>query len=122
MKTHAINNPWWVAAGINFALLIVLLILIAGLGTGCSFSNPKFLERVTATNGVVTEKSLRVSQWALWPATQSVSRQKASLGRTFSFGSEGLEQESTGTNSIEFVERASRGFGEGLGRAVKGGL
>ena len=100
-------------------LSLALVAAVCSALAGCSISNPQFLERVTATNGVVTEKSLRVTQWAMWPATQSVAKQRASLGRTFSFGSEGMEQESTGTNAVELVKSAAGAFGEGLMRGAK---
>lgn len=102
----------------NFLALALVAAVCSALA-GCSISNPKFMERVIATNGVVTQKSLSVTQWAIWPATQTVAKQKATLGKTFGFGSEGMEQESTGTNAVELVKSAAGAFGEGLMRGAK---
>lgn len=104
------------------AAVILMLLPLALMGIGCSISDPKFHERTVTTNGVVSERSLRIPQWSLWPATQSVEKQKATLGKTFSFGSQGLEQETTSTNAVDFIRAAGEGFGAGVGRAIKGGL
>lgn len=74
---------------------------VLGLGTGCVVNRPLLTERITSTNGVVTERSLKVTSFAFWPATQAIDRQRASLGKTMSLGTAGLEQESGGTNVIE---------------------
>lgn len=78
------------------------------LFSGCSLSRPVITETVTGTNGVATSRSLRVTQFALWPATQTVAKQRATLGRTFSFGSEGLELDGGGTNLVESLNAATR--------------
>lgn len=76
--------------------------------SGCSLSRPVITETVTATNGVATSRSLRVTQFALWPATQTVAKQRATLGKTFSFGSEGLELDGGGTNLVDAFNAATR--------------
>lgn len=110
----------------SLRLLVLGLALIAPLFTGCALSNPKFSERTEThlTNGVVVvnERTLRIPQGSVWPATQSVEKQKATLGKTFSFGSSGLDQETTSTNATEMIRQAAEGFGAGVVRAAKGGL
>lgn len=87
----------------------VALPLLAALAVaGCSLSRPVITETVTGTNGVATSRSLRVTQFALWPATQTVAKQRATLGKTFSFGSEGLELDGGGTNLVESLNAATR--------------
>lgn len=106
---------------------MLMLLPLSLLFPGCAVSNPQFLERTETrqTNGVVvvSEKSLRIPQISTWPATQTIEKQKATLGKTsFSFGSQGLEQETTSTNAVDFIRAAGEGFGAGVGRAIKGGL
>jgi len=80
---------------------IIALLALVWLVSGCVVNRPVLTERVVNTNGVVTERSLRINSFAIWPATQSLDKQKVSLGKTFSVGQEGLEQEAGGTNIVE---------------------
>lgn len=88
--------------------LPILAAVAALILAGCSLSRPVITETVTGTNGVTTARSLRVTQFALWPATQTVAKQRATLGKTFSFGSEGLELDGGGTNLVESLNAATR--------------
>lgn len=87
---------------------LVFAAVAALILSGCSLSRPVITETVTGTNGVATTRSLRVTQFALWPATQTIAKQRATLGRTFSFGSEGLELDGGGTNLTESFNAAAR--------------
>ncbi len=84
--------------------------LLAALSiAGCSLSRPVITETTTATNGAAVSRSLRVTQFALWPATATVAKQKATLGKTsFSFGSEGLELDGGSTNLAETLRETTR--------------
>ena len=88
--------------------LPLLAAVAALILAGCSLSRPVITETVAGTNGVTTARSLRVTQFALWPATQTVAKQRATLGKTFSFGSEGLELDGGGTNLVESLDAATR--------------
>ena len=67
------------------------------LASGCAVNRPVFSE--TTADG--TRRELRVSSWALWPATVDLARQKASLGKTFTLGTDGLREDGGGTNVTE---------------------
>ena len=85
-----------------------LALLVALSLAGCSLSRPVITETTTATNGAAVSRSLRVTQFALWPATATVAKQKATLGKTFAFGSEGMELDGGGTNVVEAFNAATR--------------
>lgn len=86
--------------------LLALPILIATLAvTGCVLNRPKLTERTIGTNGVVTEKSMKVTSFVMWPAKESVANQKASISKaTMSTGVGSLEQEGGGTNMVEALK------------------
>lgn len=96
-----------------FILLPFLCVLC-----GCAFNAPKFNETiaVTATNGVTTTttRTLRVPSFALWPATTTIDKQRASLGKTFSLGTTGINEDGGGTNMVEALKALSE-----LVKAVK---
>lgn len=80
--------------------LLLLVALLAGVS--CAYNRPHFTETViNPTNGVTTVRTLIVPTWVLWPAVSSLDKQRVSLGRTFSVGTSGLEQDSGGTNMVE---------------------
>lgn len=81
-----------------------IAILAALAFAGCAVNRPEFIERTTATNGVVTERRLVVPSWTLWPATQSIASQRASLGRTFTLGTTDVDQSGGGTNLVEALK------------------
>lgn len=81
------------------------LAILAGLAfAGCAVNRPEFVERTTGTNGIVTERRLVVPSWTLWPATQSIASQRASLGRTFTLGTTDADQSGGGTNLVEALK------------------
>ena len=84
--------PLW-----TFIFAAAILGLVPWFNAGCAPSRATFEER--GTNGTV--RRMVVSSFALWPATQSIEKQKASLGKTFSFGAEGIEQDGGSTNLTE---------------------
>lgn len=80
--------------------LVVLVVLC-----GCAYNRPVLKETVTVSviNGntnVITERLLTMRSYVLWPATSALDKQKASMGKTLSAGTEGLGQESGGTNVV----------------------
>ena len=76
-----------------FALLFLLC-------AGCAVNRPHLTESITGTNGVTTVRSLKVTTFAIWPATASLEKQKATLGKTMGVGTEGLREDGGGTNVI----------------------
>lgn len=74
---------------------LVLLLLCAG----CAVNRPVLRETVTSTNGVVTVKELRMTTFAVWPATTTFGKQRGSVGKTLTVGTEQLEQETSSTNA-----------------------
>lgn len=73
------------------------------LCTGCAINRPFVQETTVLDKGVVTTtKTVRLTTWALWPATQEISKQRGSLGKTLSAGTASADQETTGgTNGVE---------------------
>lgn len=88
------------------ALWILALAVIAFLGlTGCAMNNPKFISETHSTNGVVEIRKLSVPTFAIWPATTDLAKQRATLGqKSFSLGTDGLKEESGGTNMVEALK------------------
>lgn len=80
----------------SLALLVIALAIIA---TGCAVNRPVLNETVTTTNGIITTKSLRMTSFAIWPATTTVDKQRGSVGKTLSVGTEGAELETSNTNA-----------------------
>ena len=81
----------------KFALSIVAICV----ASGCAINRPLLTETITSTNGIVTTRSLRMTSYTLWPATSSLDKQRASIGKTMSAGTAGLDQESGGTNVVD---------------------
>ena len=81
------------------------LLLVAVILTGCALNRPRLTERTVGTNGVVTEKSMKVTSFVLWPAKESVANQKASITKaTMSTGGGALDQDGGGTNMVEALK------------------
>lgn len=76
----------------------ILCAIIASF-TGCAVNRPVLTETTTTTNGVTTTKSLRMTSFALWPATTTIDKQRGSVGKTLSVGTEGAELETSNTNA-----------------------
>ncbi len=79
----------------------ILTILLCSIAVGCAINRPVITETVTGTNGVTTTRTLKVTSMAVWPATTSLERQKVTIGKTLSVGTDGLTQEGGGTNVVE---------------------
>lgn len=82
------------------------LALACAAWAGCAINRPSMLERTTttSTNGsiVVTERRMKVTTAALWPAQSEVSKQRSSLGKTMSTGASSIDADGTGgTNGVE---------------------
>lgn len=83
------------------------LLLVAVVLAGCALNRPRLTERTVGTNGVVTEKSMKVTSFVLWPAKESVANQKATITKaTMSTGVGSLDQEGGGTNVVEALKEA----------------
>jgi hypothetical protein len=77
------------------------ILLLCG---GCVMSYPSARETTTLTNGTVIVREIKLTTWAGWPASQNIEKQHASIGKTVSVGSTGLEQESGGTNVVDALK------------------
>jgi hypothetical protein len=82
--------------------LLTLVALCCCLG--CAPTRATFEE--TAPGGL--SRRLVVSSFAIWPATASIAKQRASMGKTFSFGAEGVELDGGGTNLTESLRETTR--------------
>lgn len=78
-----------------------IIALIAAALCGCAVNRPIITERTIEPGGAVTEKTLKLMSFAIWPATQTIDKQRMSLGKTFSVGQSQFEQETSGTNIVE---------------------
>ena len=79
--------------------LFACLLLLSCVG--CAMTRPHVVETVTGTNGVVTRRELWLPAFVVWPGTQTLEKQRASIGKTLSAGFTGSEQDSGGTNVVE---------------------
>jgi hypothetical protein len=85
--------------------LVLSGLAVANLIVGCAFNRPHLVEESTGTNGVHLRRELIVPTWALWPATTDLAKQKVSLTKGgFSVGTEGLAEQSGGTNVVEALK------------------
>jgi len=84
------NRLKLIASGASLALLC-----------GCAFSRPLIRETTIHTNGVTVVRELRLTLFAIWPASQVMDKQRASIGKTLSMGTVGSDQDSGGTNVVE---------------------
>jgi hypothetical protein len=48
-----------------------------------------------------TKRTLDVRTYSTWPASTSIDKQRATLGKTFSLGSTGLNEDGGGTNMTD---------------------
>lgn len=81
------------------ALLVVGVGLLVG---GCSVNRVAFADK--DQGGKVRE--LHATTWALWPATTELAKQRvtSSPTRGFSVGTDGLREETGGTNMVEALK------------------
>lgn len=80
-----------------------MLVLLAAL-SGCAYSRPYIVVTTIDTNGVTTVSQLRLTLFAVWPATQTMEKQRGSIGKTMSLGTVGADQETGGTNMVEALK------------------
>lgn len=85
-----------------FLILILILILISG----CVVARPHLRETTsTWTNGlIVVQREMWVPTYAAWPASQTIDRQHASMGKTFSVNTAGMNEQTGGTNVVEALK------------------
>jgi hypothetical protein len=85
-------------------LFAVLMVLVTA---GCAYHRPQLRSEERATNGVVRVVETSSPGWALWPATQDLTRERLSNGKTQSIGVEGLTQDGGGTNVADTIRALS---------------
>jgi len=87
----------------RFLLLLPLL-------AGCAVTRPHLVEVTTTTytrNGVtnvVVRKDMKLPAYVLWPATQSLEKQRGSIGKTLSAGFSGADQDGGSTNVADTIK------------------
>lgn len=82
----------------NLSMFCVLGLIL----TGCAINRPFIQEKITAKDGTVTVRTVKLTTIATWPATQEISKQRGSLGKTLSAGTFNADQETVGgTNGVE---------------------
>lgn len=102
----------------------IAILLLLALLPGCLINKPMLNRKVTVneSNGVkttTTEESLRVPNYAVWPATSAVEKQKVSMGKTLSSGTDAIREDASGgTNGVATLEALSRLLGQ-LGLSLK---
>lgn len=96
-------------AGVLPLPLLACALIPLVLGTGCAINRPSLTETTsTARDGTVTfVRKLTVRSYVIWPATSSLDRQTASLGKTLTVGTHGMDQESGGTNVVQALHEIS---------------
>lgn len=77
------------------------LLLLLPLMVGCAYVRPHAVETATSTNGVITRREIWLPGFAIWPAGQTVDKQRASIGKTVSAGMVDVNQDGGGTNVVE---------------------
>jgi len=77
----------------------IALLLAMACVCGCVISRP-YIKETTSPDGVVV-REMRLTSFAIWPASQTIDKQRASVGKTWSLGAAGIEQESGGSNVVE---------------------
>ena len=79
----------------------LLLLLVAACQSGCVISRPYIKETTTTPDGSIIVREMRLTSFAIWPASQHVDKQRASVGKTWSLGAAGVDQEGGATNVVE---------------------
>lgn len=78
------------------------ILLLAAISTGCALNRPYIQEKTVNKDGSSVTRTVKLTTIATWPATQEISKQRGSLGKTLSAGTANADQESTGgTNGVE---------------------
>ncbi len=77
---------------------LTLLLLFCG---GCAMTRPHVVEISTGTNGIVTRKEIWLPAFVIWPATQTIEKQRGSIGKTLNAGFADAQQEGGGTNIVD---------------------
>lgn len=81
-------------------ILLLLLCL-----TGCVAAPTHLLEITRDTNGVATTRELRMTTYAIWPATATMDKQHATMGKYLSVNTTGLQESTGGTNVVEALKQ-----------------
>lgn len=90
------------------ALVLLTFLTALALVTGCALNRPLVRETTTGTNGLVTERTMKATTLALWPATTEVAKQRLSAGKTLSIGSEGISETAGATTNDVAILNALR--------------
>lgn len=92
------------SAFVTTKVKLLLLSLLCATLCGCAYSRPYIVVTTIDTNGVTTVSQLRLTLFAVWPATQTMEKQRGSIGKTMSLGTVGADQETGGTNMVEALK------------------
>jgi hypothetical protein len=71
------------------------------------------MEKTTSPDGTVTYRTIRITTFACWPATQTMDKQLASIGRTLDAGTTGHEQQNITSNLVAVLEQLRQALGKG---------
>jgi len=85
----------------NSKTICAALSSLALLANGCALTRPHVIAIETGTNGVVSRREIWLPAFVVWPATQSIEKQRGSIGRTLNAGFSDAAQEGGGTNVVE---------------------
>ena len=105
MRTHLATDETRMKHGLFRGLCSSCVQSVAAflvlLFAGCAVNRPQFAEREfdPLTGLIVKERTLTVPTVSLWPASVTMDKQRISLGKTFSVGTEGAELETSSTNA-----------------------
>ena len=103
--------------GASVATAASILLALLMIESGCAKQGVWLTKRETATNGVVTETTSRVTTWTFFDSKASVDKVKTSNApKSQSVGAEGVSTESSGSNAVIF---ASEVVGAAVRAAVK---
>ncbi len=90
----------------------ILILPLALVFSGCAYNRPHLSETVvvavSGTNGTITTttttREMTLRSYTILTSTESVAKQKASIGKTMGVGTEGLGQDAIGPNAARILE------------------
>ncbi len=71
---------------------------------GCALTRPHVVEVSTGTNGTVTRKEIWLPAFAVWPASQTLEKQRGSIGKTLTAGFSEASQDGGSTNIADTIK------------------
>ena len=84
-----------------------LLLLL--FGTGCALTRPHVVETTATTyaagaTNITVRKEIWLPAFVVWPANQTLEKQRGSIGKTVSAGFTDANQDGGGTNMVESLK------------------